>query len=168
MLFTDEQLLDFYKLKYVVRYNTSPHLKEETVAEHSFYVALFAMILCDKYNIAGKYTKMSIVAKAILHDMPEIETNDITHDAKEKMNLRGFLEKYELDYYKREFPDYYDLMSDKNELINDIVTLADYYSVYQFVLNETQLGNQSKYILEIKDDIIERISTIEKRLEKYL
>lgn len=167
MIFSDKELLDFYKLKNIVRYNTRPHLKSESVAEHSFYVALLSMILVDKYQYSGfKATKSAILSKALLHDMPEIETNDITHDAKEMMNLRKFLETYEFDYYKRKFPEYYNLMKDNNKFINNIINLADSYSVYQYTLNEIQLGNKSEDIKEIYENSLKRIELYEKELEK--
>ena len=35
----ESKLNEIYRLKSIVRYNNRPKLSEETVAEHSFYVA---------------------------------------------------------------------------------------------------------------------------------
>ena len=94
----ENYLTDVYRLKNVIRYNTRNIIKEESVAEHSFYVALFSLKICDDYHIDNSTTK-KVLIKALLHDMPEIELNDITHNVKEKLNLRPFLKKYEDDYF---------------------------------------------------------------------
>ena len=44
------KLLDFYHLKSLVRYNTRLKLTSETVAEHSYFVSLFTMIICEELN----------------------------------------------------------------------------------------------------------------------
>ena len=47
----NDTLLDIYMLKDVIRYNCRKHLKDESVAEHSFYVALMALMICEEKNI---------------------------------------------------------------------------------------------------------------------
>ena len=47
-------LQDIYRLKNVIRYNTRNKLKDESVAEHSFYVALLSLYFCDEYNLSNK------------------------------------------------------------------------------------------------------------------
>lgn len=159
-----EYLSNVYQLKNVIRYNTRPILKQESVAEHSFYVALFALKICDDYNI-NENIKKDAVIKSLLHDMPEIELNDITHNVKEKLRLRPFLKSYEDEYYKTHYSQYYELMSTSHDLTSIIVVLADAWSVFQYVNNEMSLGNKSKQIEEIDNEIRQRIQDLTNALE---
>lgn len=151
-----DYLVDVYRLKNVIRYNTRNIIKEESVAEHSFYVALFALKICDNYNV-DEQTRSKAIIKALLHDMPEIELNDITHNVKEKLNLRPFLKKYEDEYFDENYHQYASLMKNADKKTDAIVLLADTMSVYQYALNEILLGNKS-------DDINEILNESQKRL----
>ena len=163
----EQYLIDVYRLKNVVRYNTRNVIKKESVAEHSFYVALFTLKICNDYNVDPRTEKRAII-KALLHDMPEIELNDITHDVKEKLNLRPFLKKYEDEYFDTHFSEHRSLMKEGDEKTNAIVDYADTMSVYQYALNETLLGNQSDDIQEILNVTRIRIKTCKERLEEIL
>ena len=161
---TDKQLLSMYRLKNVIRYNTKNKLKDESVAEHSFYVALIVLKLCKEYEYSEETTQLCLI-KAILHDMPEIELNDITHDVKEHLHLRPLLKEYEDDYYKREFTEYADLMI-KPQTFDTIVDLADAYSVRQYCLNEISLGNHNSEINAIYNESKDRIISLESKVNK--
>ena len=164
-MISTEELLKVYKLKNLIRYNTRTKISKENVAEHSFYVALMSLLISDKLDLTIE-EKYNILAKSILHDLSEMELNDITHDVKEKLNLRPLLEEYENNYYKVNFPSFYKLMSNnKNNIINRVVNLADAYSVKQYVENEKLLGNFSNDIKEINVEIDNRIKELEKRLK---
>ena len=157
-------LLRIYQLKDVIRYNCRCHLKDESVAEHSFYVALIALGICDKFKL-NDTTKSQCLIKALLHDMPEMDLNDITHNVKERLNLRPMLKQYEDEYYGKYYPQHYVLMAAGTELINTIVEYADALSVYQFVLNEKRLGNNSGDIKEITTEAIKRIQNLYTKLK---
>lgn len=163
----EQYLIDVYRLKNVVRYNTRNVIKKESVAEHSFYVALFVLKICDDYKIDTVNCKMSLI-KALLHDMPEIELNDITHNVKERLNLRPLLKKYEDEYFVEHYKQHELLMTKGNDKINAIVDLADAMSVYQYTLNETMLGNQSDDIKDILEESKTRVINMKKHLEDVL
>jgi len=163
----EQYLLDVYRLKNVIRYNTRNKLKDESVAEHSFYVALFSLKLCDEYN-TSEDIKCKCIIKALLHDMPEIELNDITHDVKEKLNLRSFLKTFEDDYFKVHFTQYCELMTQQDNVVDAIVDLADAMSVYQYTLNEIKLGNSSDDIIDILQEIKTRVQTLSVNLKNLL
>lgn len=152
----EQYLLSIYQLKDVIRYNCRKHLKDESVAEHSYFVALICLKVCDDYELDDNI-KFQCLTKAILHDMPEIELNDITHNVKEKLNLRPFLKKYEDEYYRQHYSKYYSLMTSTDTIIDTVVLLADAMSVYQFTLNELTLGNKSNEINNINKDSLNRI-----------
>lgn len=162
---SDKYLDAIYKLKNLVRYNTRSRIKDESVAEHSFYVAVLTLDICKKFDIDYD-TTCKCVIKATLHDMPEMYLNDITHDVKEKLNLRPLLKTYEDEYYKKYYPQYADLMNNANELITTIVDLADAYSVKQYVNNEKSLGNNTVGMNDILDEINGRIHMLTEKLNK--
>ena len=96
-MISNKELLEIYKLKNIVRYNTHPKLTKESVAEHSFYVALIALKICDKLNVSDDIKLLSI-EKSLLHDLPEIKMNDITYDAKHILHLEDIIKKFETKY----------------------------------------------------------------------
>jgi len=152
-----KHLLYLYQLKNITRYNSRKRLVNESVAEHSFYVAIIALELAEKANLTAEQTFECLI-KALLHDMPEIELNDITHDVKEALGLRPMLKKYEDEFYKKEYPTYANLMiNNDDEVVDRIVDLADVLSVYQYTSNEIELGNQSNDIQDIYTDTVSRI-----------
>ena len=152
-----KHLLYLYQLKNIIRYNSRKRLINESVAEHSFYVALIALEMCNERHLDEK-TTLNCVIKALLHDMPEIELNDITHNVKENLNLRNVLKTYEDNFYKEKYPDFSELMiNNEDNEVNNIVELADIYSVYQYTTSELEFGNRSKDISDIYDDTIKRI-----------
>lgn len=164
----DKYLNKIYQLKNIIRYNNKERICNESVAEHSFYVALISIKLCEEYNIDENLTNQ-IILKSLLHDMPEIEINDITHDAKIKLNLTNYLKQFEDEYFRINFPKYSELMTNcKNEIINTIVDLSDAYSVKQFVNKEMKLGNKSDSMLYVYDEITNRIDSLKNKLEGLL
>ena len=160
-------LREIYKLKSIIRYNTRRHLKNESVAEHSFYVALLTLKLCEINKLNDKITFDALI-KALLHDMPEIELNDITHDAKERLNLKNYLKKYEDEYYDRNFAHYATLMKSQKGIAQTVVDIADALSVYQYADNELILGNKDDEMQEIYDDSVKRITANCKKLHSQL
>lgn len=166
-MISNKELISIYQLKSIVRYNNKPKLTKETVAEHSFYVALISLIVCDKLKLPP-YDKYQALTKALLHDMPEIEINDITHDVKEKLKLDEFLAKYENAYYKKHFVKYVGLMQSTDSLVDTIVNYADAASVKQYCLHEMNLGNKSKVMKTIYNDAKHRMNKYCKMIENIL
>lgn len=155
-----KHLLYLYQLKNIIRYNSRKRLVNESVAEHSFYVALITLELCIEKQLDDE-TTLKCLVKALLHDMPEIELNDITYNVKEALNLRPMLKNYEDDFFKKEYSKYAELMiNDDDNIINNVVKLADTLSVYQYITNEIELGNQSNDIQDIYIDVISRLNKL--------
>ena len=165
----NETLMDIYQLKDVIRYNCRKHIKDESVAEHSFYVALMSLMICEEKKIKDDEIIQKAIIKSLLHDMPEIELNDITHNVKEALNLRPMLKKYEDEYFKYKFTEYAKLMiDDEDNIVNTIVLLADALSVKQFCMNEINLGSQDKEIHKIYESSCARCEKHEKHLDELL
>lgn len=161
-----ENLHKIYRLKDIIRYNNRVHITDESVAEHSFFVSLITLELCDKLKVSKDVTLKCLV-KAILHDMPETELNDITHDVKVKLNLYEMFEKYEEEYYETHFKSFSEIMNNPDELVDLIVKYADTLSVKQFVHREYELGNRTEEILEIQANVDNRIQKLDKQIKEY-
>lgn len=141
LIFTKDELLEMYKLKNIVRYNHRTRLKNENVAEHSFFTTLIALDICKKLSI-NAYNTFKVIVKCLLHDTPEQELNDITYDVKLKLNLYPLLKKFEDRYFEDNYANYADIMTnDDNNIVNAIVNYADAMSVLQYTYNEIELGN---------------------------
>lgn len=164
---TEKTINQLYKLDNIVRYNTAPKHKNETVAAHSFYTTLFAMMLCDELSVHD-YIRRKAIQFALIHDIPEIIINDITHDAKQMMpEIVPILDKYEKAIINDNFPFIYNSMSDESQgtvFAKLIVDLADTISVLQFVLHEKMMGNQevAEWVVPTKN----RIEKIKKEIER--
>lgn len=164
---TEKFLEEIYELRNLIRYNNKPKLHTESVAEHSFYVTLISLELCKEYNLSDDIIRQCLI-KALLHDMPEMEINDITHEAKEKLGIRKLLEKYENEFYQKNYPEYVRLMENNNNIVDAIVEYADILSVQQYVNLEIDLGNQTKDIKEISNNVQKRITDIKQKLQQLL
>lgn len=169
MIINKEMLVDSYKLSRLERYNHRFRVHDESVAEHSYFVTLFSLMICEKLHSSNKIKRMCL-EKALLHDLPEIVTSDIPHDVKEMFpDIRIMLNRFEHDFLEKYF-DCVNVQWDEDYANNDLITtlivdLADVYSVYQFCHVETSLGNST--ISDVFSSCITRISVIEKELRNF-
>ncbi|RTE09237.1 5'-deoxynucleotidase [Paenibacillus whitsoniae] len=85
-----------YRLKYIDRWSLMWNMRRENVAEHSFYVASIAHMLCTIANeVYGKQVPTDrVVSIALFHDASEVLTGDIPQPVKHnnKEILRNFRE----------------------------------------------------------------------------
>ena len=68
-------LMKDYRLKSTIRYNNRNKITNESVAEHSFYVGLYTLEICNKLKLNHSLTKYAL-EKALLHDMVERDISD--------------------------------------------------------------------------------------------
>ena len=123
------------RMSFMKRFNNAVHIHEENVAEHSFYVAMYAYALCDELKISGELRE-TIIEKALIHDVHETVVSDIPHNVK-KMDgdVEHFFESYERHYNRNNFEQLektYNRMFAVDQGICDLVVmLADVLSVRQ-------------------------------------
>jgi 5'-deoxynucleotidase YfbR-like HD superfamily hydrolase len=147
------------RLSCIIRYNNTPKVNGESVAEHSYFVAMMTMLIAD-YLVAEhnmKIDTLKLMKMSLLHDVEEIISGDIIKVLKtagfktelEKMNersmqyLTGILES-------RQGQDYYDLWHEtksKASIESQLVDFADWLAVLVYSIREAHLGN--KYFEEI-------------------
>lgn len=160
-LLSNDYLMEIYRLKTLVRYNHRLRLTNESVAEHSFFTALFVLEICDRLNISGELKAKSI-EYALLHDVPETIISDVPSDVKDlSESLRMLLQTFEDSFMETNYPVY--ALYSKDDEIFAIVKLADLYSVRQYCMVEAALGNKT---LDFADAVNERIDRLEEELIK--
>ena len=153
--FSSDEIEREYVLAKTLRYNNRSHLQEESVAEHSFFVALFALKIVQALHLPEEL-ELRVLRLAVLHDCAESLTSDIPHNVKKMYpDFAAFLKTVEDKYYSKNWPYYKDKLEDR--LAEVIVKLADNYSVLQFCINEQRLGNKSPDIMEIYVNASQRV-----------
>jgi putative hydrolase of HD superfamily len=147
------------RLSCIIRYNNTPKINGESVAEHSYYVALMSMLVADYLTDVHSMAidKLKLMKMALLHDVEEIVSGDIIKVLKtagfktelEKMNersmqyLTGILES-------EQGQNYYELWhttKSKEDLEARLVDFVDWLAVIVYSIKESHLGN--KYFEEI-------------------
>lgn len=160
------------KMSDLMRYNGRYKIKNENIAEHSFYVGYNVLNICHKYNIPDEI-KLKALEFAVIHDIPELYTNDICYITKrDNPKLAAILDEVERDFVENEMPEIKDafikLQESKCSIEHLILKLADSLSVQQFANRELALGNKSDDMLEIERESRERCSNLENLLIKML
>lgn len=147
-----------YVLSKIIRYNNRTRLQNESVAEHTCFVSLFCLKIMAQLNLDHE-TERQVLILAALHDMAESRTSDIPHNVKANYpEMECILADIEEKYYKENWKKYIDVVYKHNDLVYNIIKLADAYSVYQYCMNERNLGNYSKDNEEILEEVQYRIS----------
>ena len=155
---SDEQVMNEYVLSKIIRYNNRTRLQNESVAEHTCFVSLFCLKIMAQLNLDHE-TERQVLILAVLHDMAESETSDIPHNVKANYpEMECILADIEERYYEKNWEKYIDVVYKHNDLVYNIIKLADAYSVYQYCMNERNLGNHSSDNEEILDEVQYRIS----------
>lgn len=152
---------NIYKLSNIIRYSQQSKIKNESVAEHSFYVMWFTNKICTQHNICDKIRLMALES-ALLHDIPEVITNDITYDVKQMIPevsalLQPYEEKVIIEHSQVAHDVLFNPISSEQLLAKKIVKHADILSVLLYCENEENIGN--KNFTELR-------KATEKRLEK--
>lgn len=170
--------LNVYKLSNITRYSQQSKIQHESVAEHSFYVSWFVNRICTKYGLSDKIRLLALEA-AILHDIPEVITNDITYDVKQMIpEVSALLQPYEEDTVKEHSVRAWRVLfypeTAEEVIARRIVKHADILSVLQYCQHEENLGNRSftelraateQRVKESKEALI-RLVNVEKQKEE--
>lgn len=164
--------VNILKMSDLVRYNGRFRLKDESIAEHSFYVAYNVIEICKQYNLSDNI-KSKALEYAVIHDIPEVYTSDLPYPIKrDNEDLSVILEKVELKYMEESMPTMYDafleLQSNKESIEHIVLKLADTISVVQYTAREITLGNRSEEMKDIHEDSIERVEKFIEKLEQKI
>ncbi len=157
-----------YNLKFIQRYSITPRITNETVAEHSFFVATYVMELYKDY----KFDLNKAVQMAIIHDFAESFIGDITLSTKTMCpDLVEAVSNAEKEVMFQNFPSFiYELYREyeqRTSVESLIVKLADTMQVRQYAGNEIELGNNSITMRSIFSRAVDDIDLFERKLAVY-
>lgn len=157
-----------YNLKFIQRYSITPRITNETVAEHSFFVATYVMELYKEY----KFDLNKAVQMAIIHDFAESFIGDITLSTKTMCpDLVEAVSNAEKEVMFQNFPSFiYELYREyeqRTSVESLIVKLADTMQVKQYAGNEIELGNNSITMRSIFSRAVDDIDLFERKLAVY-
>jgi putative hydrolase of HD superfamily len=140
----------------IIRFSARTRLKDESVAEHTFHAALYAMILADiEKQLGKKVDSEKILRAALLHDLEECMTGDILYDFKHSnKKLANGITKMGIKFYEalmKNLPKnlstkYIEIRrhgKDLNTIEGKIVEAADKFEALIYAVEEYSLGNKS-------------------------
>lgn len=178
---------DFDALNNMIRWNSTTRIKDETVAHHSYWVALYTRMLAAELNIQDRDRILDMVDYAILHDADEMFTGDVLHGVKYNsingQKMRELLDEYIDDRIEEKFVKdntaffgtesgayFATVMGHKNVTHVDkmIVKIADWLALIQYVLKEMKLGNREmgKRLQYACEGLSAKVNEIEDYCEK--
>lgn len=152
-------------LETIKRFSAIAVHKPESVASHSFFVALGVRLLHSVY----KFDLERALCMALVHDLPEVFTHDVGHAVKRNFpKLAAAVKEAETEASKQ-FPEcvQYDLVEyNYDSIARLIVHLADVMEVLHYTKSEIDLGNTAlqpifEYTLERQDDLIAELEDLE-------
>ena len=158
---------DIDVLRSLIRYQNCNRLVNESVAEHSFYVASFVVKLREYYD----FNLERALKTALIHDIPESRISDVPHNIKTaNPKLSAALEEAENKVLNDMFyPEGVTLVADFNGTVSPegkVCALADVLSVVLYANDEIKCGNKVFNYIAIK--AIARCKEIVKSLEPQL
>jgi len=167
---TSVSLSDFvdniYTLKALTRYNNKFKIISESVAEHSYFVAVLTLKLHDDY----KFNLEKALKMALVHDIPELHLSDVTHDVKRNFpKLAKEVTKAEYVIMRDKYPAWYTAFKnfeDQDSPEALAVKMADNLSCVQYATAEMGLGNKG-YMQEVAQNAGKRVIDCELKLQKW-
>lgn len=158
---------DIDVLRSLVRYQNCHRNINETVAEHSFYVAAFVLKLREYYE----FDLQSALKTALIHDIFESRISDIPHNIKMKNpKLADALEEAEGNVLNEMFYKEAEMLLDgfnHGKTSEGLaVQLADILSVVLYANAEIKSGNKVFNYIAIK--ALDRVKYVLSKLEPFL
>ena len=159
-------LEDIYILSHIKRYSTVHTLRTESVAEHSFNVAAILFRLHEDYE----FNLPEAVTMAIVHDMPEMELNDVPRIIKQRYPLiKDAFRACELDVID-ELPmpvrAYLQTYEQMDTVEAKMVKFADVIQCKQYAHTEMKLGNHG-YMEDVYHASLKRINEMKEELKHH-
>ena len=154
-----------YTLEHTKRYSMKPVVHQESVATHSFFVALGVLLLSSSY----KFDIDKAVKIAICHDLAEMEISDVNHLVKKNFPMVAKALKLAEHEIVKGFPEHlreYCTMYHDDTPEALAVHYADALQCLQYSSNEMGLGN-SGYMVDVYENSNKRLLELEKKLEPY-
>lgn len=116
---------------YVKRYHSCRIIGEQSVAEHSFGVAMLVIWLTDGA------ASSTLIKAALYHDLPEQDTGDIPAPIKKlEPRVKSMFDALENDFMKM-----YELNTELNKYQEGVLKWADTLELLVFCTEQYEMGN---------------------------
>lgn len=165
---------DVRRLSYVDRFSSVPVAVRENVAEHSFWVVLYAAMIHREVD-GPPDAVPGLLAYAAMHDLPECLTGDVVRTFKySSPEIKEAVEAAECKLLERLEPGLRDLykevvaVADGSPIgwyIKEVVKAADFVSLYQYMWREKRKGNREidQFFSRMQTDMRESSESAQKR-----
>jgi 5'-deoxynucleotidase YfbR-like HD superfamily hydrolase len=136
------------QLANIQRCSTTRRIKQQSVAEHSYYVAVISLLLAQE--LKGDVDLGLLLQKALFHDLEEAMTGDIIYPLKHSSpEVNATLEEITVEYcrkiFEKKFPKYEHFRGiqrfSKDGYEGEIVRLADAIELMVYCYEEFVNGN---------------------------
>ncbi len=155
-----------YRLAFINRYTNVVRIRNEDVAQHSFFVAAIILKLHEEYDFdLGK-----ALQAAISHDITEADLSDVTHDVKQRFPQLAeeisIAESSAIKEYPQAVQDGFSEFENPSSVAGMIANLADIMQVEQYIESEISLGNTN--VGGIQDESRSRRYSLTRSLKSYV
>ena len=151
------KLVDAYRANDVKRWQIVKTIRPQSVAEHSWSVAIIAWRLAEEINknsdcpFGEEVKRADVIEWALVHDMPEIFTGDIATPV--KMYIKENAESTIFDRLEKEADQDSSYDIKPLELVARIVKIADIMEAIAF-LNENAVG---QHAYEVQNRLVNKM-----------
>jgi len=154
-----------YSLSFIVRYSNVPRIRDEDVAQHSFFTSAIVVRLHERYEFD---LGLALLA-AVSHDLPESKIDDVSHAVKNRFpRVAKALREAEHEVIKKLPPNFQKGIKifESETIEGKICRLADALQCYQYSKTELDLGNKG-YMKHVYCKSTERCAKLIKELQEY-
>lgn len=162
----DDFFMASYSLEHTKRYSMKPVIHQESVATHSYFVALCVLLMHKTYE----FNVDQAIKIALCHDLAEMEISDVNHLVKKKYpevaNALKDAETQIIDGFPEHIRPYCTQYNDDTpEAL--IVHYADAFQCAQYSNNEMKMGNRG-YMVDVYANSLRRMEVMKEKLAPYL
>lgn len=138
---------DVRRLSHVKRWAIVPKIKEQSVAEHSYYVALYTLKICQILEKSAEFS-LKAVEYALQHDAGEAFTGDIPSPLKDIV--------VGIDKAESDMRSWMGLNAPVADDVVAVVHLADKLDALLWLTQEYHMGNTT--IVRLKHELLVKVN----------
>ena len=151
---------DLYRANDVKRWQIVKTLRSQSVAEHSWSVAMIAWRICDELGCEAKVVT-EVIQWALVHDVAEVLTGDIATPVKVYLKKDGCGDAFAK--LEEKITDCINVGNAPSEQVHRIVKLADILEAVAF-LNDNGIGIHAG---EVRHRLEEKLTELAQKWEMY-
>lgn len=148
-------------LAIVSRWTITRNIRQQNVAEHSFYVALWALRVGELLNWAPSELYV-LVQRALHHDMSEVFSGDLPSPFKKTLGEAGKAETF--NYLLKNNLATYPLTTSLDDQCDLIIKFCDLVEAIVKITEEQSMGN--KTLDGCYEELLDKIRTIANQIDR--